>query len=73
MAVSLIQEWRTALRNQKDVVNPAFQLPVNGNMVTVRFSMVESENIKEKVRDILTEAYEERFYKEVDQEVPAKI
>jgi len=61
------------MRNQKNVENPTFQLPVNGNIVTVRFSMEESENIKEKVRDILTEAYEERFYKEVVQELLVKI
>lgn len=33
--------------------------------VTVRFSETESESVKEKVRDILTGAYEERSQEEL--------
>jgi len=51
------------LDRQQNVENPAFCLRVNGVSVTIRFSEDESADIKNKVREILTEAYEDRFQK----------
>lgn len=46
--------------------NPVMRLRINDSAVTVMFSQSgEGEaGVKDKVRDILTEAYEERFQKE---------
>ena len=45
--------------------NPVMQLCINSSAVTVMFSRNDTgADIKNKVRDILTEAYEERFQKE---------
>ena len=41
--------------------NPVFYLDVNSTTVTLRFCEVETKDLKERVRDILTAAYEERF------------
>lgn len=38
-----------------------FQLRINDSAVPVRFSSSAEQDIRTKVRDILTEAYEERF------------
>lgn len=38
-----------------------FQLRINDSAVSVRFSSSAEQDIRTKVRDILTEAYEERF------------
>ena len=47
-------------KSQKDD-SPVFQLYINGSVVTVTFSTCETPDIKAKVRDILTESYEERI------------
>jgi hypothetical protein len=38
-----------------------FQLRINDSTVLVRFSRNADQDVRTKVRDILTEAYEERF------------
>lgn len=44
--------------------NPVMRLHINSSVVTIMFSGSEGAEVKNKVRDILTEAYEERFQKE---------
>jgi hypothetical protein len=44
--------------------NPVMRLHINSSAVTIMFSGSEDTDVKNKVRDILTEAYEERFQKE---------
>lgn len=46
---------------------PVFRLDVNGTVVTVRFSETEAPDIKTRIRDILTESYEERFQRKVQE------
>ena len=46
-------------KSQRDD-SPVFQLNINGSAVTVTFSTSETPDIKARVRDILTESYEER-------------
>ena len=41
--------------------SPVFRFSINGSRVTVMFSEKGVPDVKEKVRDILTESYEERF------------
>lgn len=53
------------MENVKAGRSPVMQLSLNSSAVTVMFSGSDSgTDIKGKVRDILTEAYEERFQKE---------
>lgn len=53
------------MENVKAGRSPVMQLSLNSSVVTVMFSGSDSgTDIKGKVRDILTEAYEERFQKE---------
>ena len=47
-------------KSQKDD-SPVFQLNINGSAVTVTFSTSETPDIKARIRDILTESYEERI------------
>ena len=47
-------------KGQKDD-SPVFQLHINGSTVTVTFSTSETPDIKARIRDILTESYEERI------------
>lgn len=42
-------------------ISPVFQLCINGTAVTVMFSESGMPDVKTKVRDILTESYEERL------------
>ena len=44
--------------------NPVMQLHVNASTVTVMFSDNGEADVKNRVRDIPTEAYEERFQRE---------
>lgn len=46
-------------KSQKDD-SPVFRLHINGSAVKVTFSTSETPDIKARVRDILTESYEER-------------
>ncbi|MCM1412511.1 MAG: hypothetical protein NC305_18505, partial [Lachnospiraceae bacterium] len=41
--------------------SPVFRLSLKGAAVTVRFSDIETGDVKDRIRDILTESYEERF------------
>lgn len=50
--------------DQKDG-SPVFRFNLNGAKVTVMFSASGVPGIKEKVRNILTESYGERFREEV--------
>ena len=50
--------------SQKNI-DPVFRVNVNGAAVTVRFSETEMPDIKTKIRDILTESYEERFQRKI--------
>lgn len=43
--------------------SPMLQICVNNSTVIVRFSRAENAGLKDLVRDILTEAYEERLQK----------
>ena len=48
-------------KSQKDD-SPVLQLEINGSAVTVSFSASETPDIKDRVRDILTESYKERIH-----------
>lgn len=50
--------------SQQNNASPVFRLYVKGADVTVRFSEEESEDVKCRVRDILTGAYGERLQRE---------
>lgn len=52
--------------SQKSIA-PVFRLDVSGKVVTVRFSETEAPDIKTRIRDILTESYEERFQRKVQE------
>jgi len=45
--------------------SPVFRLDIGGAAVTVRFSDTETADIKARIRDILTESYEERFERDM--------
>jgi len=53
------------LENRKADENPVLQLRVNNSVVKVMFSRSDGMDVKNRVRDILTESYEERFQKEI--------
>ena len=44
--------------NQKNG-SPVFRIDINGAVVTIRFSDTETADVKARVRDILTESYED--------------
>ena len=48
-------------KGQKDD-SPVLRLDINGSAVTVTFSASETPDIKDRVRDILTESYKERIH-----------
>lgn len=50
--------------SQQNSASPVFRLYVKGADVMVRFSEEESEDVKCRVRDILTGAYGERLQRE---------
>ena len=54
--------------NQEQTI-PVFKLDISDTSVTVTFSSVETPDIKAKVRDILTESYEERIQNTVQKYV----
>ena len=45
---------------QQNQEKTAFHLYIDGNTVVVSFSEVESADVKGRLRDILTEAYQEQ-------------
>ena len=44
----------------QEKTNPVFKLDINSTSVIVTFSGIEMPDIKARIRDILTESYEER-------------
>ena len=52
--------------NQKNE-NLIFKIDINGVAVTVRFSDTETVDVKARIRDILTESYEERFQRNIQE------
>ena len=46
--------------NEKNEIGRQFKICVGDSLVSVYFSQEESEDIKRKIRDILTSAYEQR-------------
>ena len=50
--------------NRREKRGPSFRIQVNDAAVTVTFSEKESTGLKELIRGILTEAYEERLQRE---------
>lgn len=51
----------------KKNIDPVLRLDVNGAVVLVRFSKTEMPDIKDRIRNILTESYEERFQRKIQQ------
>ena len=51
------------MKDMRTDKNPVMRLYINSSAVTIMFSGDEGAEVKNKVRDILTEAYEERFQK----------
>lgn len=47
--------------------SPVLRLNLKGAAVTVRFSDTETEDVKGRIRDILTESYEERFQRGIQE------
>lgn len=45
--------------------SPVFRLNLKGAVVTVRFSDTETADVKNRIRDILTESYAERFQRDI--------
>lgn len=46
---------------------PIFRIDINGAAVTIRFSDTETADVKARIRDILTESYEERFQRNIQE------
>lgn len=53
--------------NQKRT--PVFYFDIGGVIVTVEFSETETPDLKTRIRDILTESYEERFQKRIQENI----
>jgi len=47
--------------------SPVLRLNLKGAAVTVRFSDTETDDVKGRIRDILTESYEERFQRGIQE------
>lgn len=47
--------------------SPVFRFNINGSPITITFSDTESKDVKARVRDILTESYEERIQKRIQE------
>lgn len=45
--------------------SPVFHVDVGGRAVTVRFSSTEAEDVKERIREILSESYGERLQESI--------
>ena len=54
--------------NQEQTI-PVFKLDISDTSVTITFSNIKTPNIKARVRDILTESYEERIQNTVQEYV----
>lgn len=53
--------------NSKSASDKVINMHLNGNAVTIRFSRTETTGTKDNVRDILTNAYEERYQRVLKQ------
>lgn len=53
----------------QEQTTPVFKLDISDTSVTITFSNIETPNIKARVRDILTESYEERIQNTVQKYV----
>ena len=64
---SLYNMWREEVMTKDNQTGeiPSFQLRINDSAVSVRFSNSAEQDVRTRVRDILTEAYEERFQQEI--------
>lgn len=49
------------MQTEKTAESPVLRIRLGKDEVTVRFSDTESDNVKGKIRDILTASYEERM------------
>lgn len=49
------------MRTENTAESPVLRIRLGKDEVTVRFSDTESDNVKGKIRDILTASYEERM------------
>lgn len=52
--------------NQKNS-SPVFRFSMDGLPITIMFSDTESKDVKTRVRDILTESYEERIQRRIQE------
>ncbi len=52
------------MKEVNNIREPVLQLHINGSAVVVMFGKKEGMDVKARVREILTEAYKERFQKE---------
>ena len=57
----IIKKGAPYMPENQEKTNPVFKLDINGTSVIVTFSTSETPDIKARVRDILTESYEERI------------
>ena len=55
------------MNKEKLADRSAFKMIIRGKPVFVSFSETESVGLKDKIRDILTESFEERYLKSVKQ------
>lgn len=55
------------MSESKISVSPVFRLNLKGAAVTVRFSDTETDDVKSRIRDILTESYQERFQRGIQE------
>ena len=46
--------------------SPVFRFRLDGSKITILFSDTESKAVKERIRDILTESYEERIQRQIE-------
>lgn len=53
----------------QEQTTPVFKLDISDTSVTITFSNIETPDIKARVRDILTESYEERIQNTVQEYV----
>lgn len=49
--------------------SPVFRFRLGGSKITILFGDKESKDVKERIRDILTESYEERIQRQIQESV----
>lgn len=60
-SIIIKQEGEPYMPENQEQTSPVFKLDISGTPVMVTFSNIEMPNIKDSIRDILTESYEERI------------